>query len=279
MSEHPIISIIINTLNSEKTLGLTLSSLARQQFKDFELILVDNFSRDGTADLAKNYNAKVFLKGPERSAQRNFGAKNSTGEFIFFLDSDMVLPSDDYLDKLLLLLAEKKPDLVIVPFINKGDGYLAKCRELESELYLKSLSHLAFVPRVFKRDRFEALEGYDEMLDAGEDIDILLRAMNRQYTVTSFCHPVFHLVGNIHLRTILKKSIWSMRFVAKYIEKRNKMERKLSGTRFISIYLEGIKDANLVQRWWKHIPGLLFIKIFIDILPVALAYIKFRLSH
>ncbi len=54
-------------------------------------MLVDNFSEDKTAELAKKYAAKVYLKGNERSAQRNYGAKVATGKYLLYLDADMIL--------------------------------------------------------------------------------------------------------------------------------------------------------------------------------------------
>ena len=60
--EDPLVSIIIPTYNSEKTLPLCLESIKRQTYKNIEVIVLDNFSIDRTVDIAKRY-VKVHKNG------------------------------------------------------------------------------------------------------------------------------------------------------------------------------------------------------------------------
>lgn len=76
---QPLVSVIVPTYNSEKFIGACLESIKNQMYTNIELIVVDNNSTDKTKEIAWRYTDKVFNKGPERSAQRNFGAKNSIG--------------------------------------------------------------------------------------------------------------------------------------------------------------------------------------------------------
>ncbi len=62
-----------------------------QSSKNIELIVVDNNSTDGTKTIAQKYTNKVYNFGPERSAQRNYGAAKSKGKYPVFLDADMEL--------------------------------------------------------------------------------------------------------------------------------------------------------------------------------------------
>jgi glycosyltransferase involved in cell wall biosynthesis len=55
--------------------------------------VIDNFSNDETYIIACKYTDKVFQKGPERTTQKNYGVAHSNGEYVFFIDSDMVLSS------------------------------------------------------------------------------------------------------------------------------------------------------------------------------------------
>ena len=87
----PLVSVVITTKNEEKNIENCLQSIRRQTFKDIELIVVDNFSEDKTAELAEKYHAKVYFEGNERSAQRNYGAKVARGEYLIYLDADMIL--------------------------------------------------------------------------------------------------------------------------------------------------------------------------------------------
>jgi len=64
----PLISVIIPTKNSEQTLRECLSSVRAQTYRNFEIIVVENFSSDSTVALAKQYDALVLQGGPERSS-------------------------------------------------------------------------------------------------------------------------------------------------------------------------------------------------------------------
>ena len=88
-----MISVVIPSFNSEKTIGNTIEALLKQNFpkKNFEIIVVDDGSSDRTVEAAKEYPVKVFPlphKGPAYA--RNFGAKKAKGSIILFTDSDCV---------------------------------------------------------------------------------------------------------------------------------------------------------------------------------------------
>ena len=91
----PEISIIIPIYNVEKYLSRCLGSVEKQTFKDFEVIMVDDGSTDGSAGIAKE-----FAKRDERfkffsrenlgaSKTRNFAMEQATGEYISFIASDI----------------------------------------------------------------------------------------------------------------------------------------------------------------------------------------------
>ena len=89
-----LISIVVPIYNSEKTLEKCLQSIINQTYKNLEIILVDDGSNDASRDICERYLQKdnrIKLicqtnKGP--SAARNAGLKDSTGEYITFIDSD-----------------------------------------------------------------------------------------------------------------------------------------------------------------------------------------------
>ena len=97
MNKKPTISIIIPTLNEEKFLPKLLDSLAGQQDKDFEVIVVDGASGDKTVEVAQSYIKKVphltiiQAEKPGVSYQKNLGASRATGEWLLFVDADVIL--------------------------------------------------------------------------------------------------------------------------------------------------------------------------------------------
>jgi len=94
MNNKPYFSVILPTYNRVDKLRLTLQSLKKQTFKDFEVIICDDGSTDNTRELAGDFSKSLNMKyvnnghwgGPARP--RNEGIKIAKGEYIAFLDSD-----------------------------------------------------------------------------------------------------------------------------------------------------------------------------------------------
>ncbi|MBK6798516.1 MAG: glycosyltransferase [Acidobacteria bacterium] len=88
---NPEVSVIIPAYNAEKFVAETISSVLAQSYADYEIIVVDDGSTDGTLAVLKSFEPKikVFTKpngGP--ASARNLAIRNSSGRFIAFLDCD-----------------------------------------------------------------------------------------------------------------------------------------------------------------------------------------------
>ena len=88
----PFFSIILPTYNRAYLLPKAIESVLSQTFVDWELIIVDDGSTDNTKELIEAYSNEriryIYQINQERSAARNKGIENATGEYICFLDSD-----------------------------------------------------------------------------------------------------------------------------------------------------------------------------------------------
>jgi len=88
----PFFSIVIPTYNRAEIIGKTIQSVINQQFKDWELIIIDDGGTDNTKKIITDFNdtrIKYYWKdNGERGAARNFGVKKARGNYVFFLDSD-----------------------------------------------------------------------------------------------------------------------------------------------------------------------------------------------
>lgn len=95
-----MLSIIIPTLNEEKFLPRLLSSIKRQSFTDYEIIISDGNSQDNTKNIALENGCKfvIDIEHHSPSWQRNNGAGIAQGEILLFLDADSVL-QDCFLEK------------------------------------------------------------------------------------------------------------------------------------------------------------------------------------
>ena len=90
-----LVSIIVPTFNSEKYLKNCIESILSQSYKNFEVIFVDNSSKDKTVQIVKDYikqNKNFVLKIVNNefniANSRNIGIQNAKGDLIAFLDSD-----------------------------------------------------------------------------------------------------------------------------------------------------------------------------------------------
>lgn len=109
--KNPKFSIIVPVYNTEKYLKRCLDSIKNQSFKDYEVIIVNDGSTDNSSDIISKYSYKVInQENLGLSMARNNGVKESSGEYLIFLDSD------DYIEKDLLKEVNESlsnnPDLV-----------------------------------------------------------------------------------------------------------------------------------------------------------------------
>lgn len=175
--KEPLVSVVVPTRNSEKTIGACLDSIKNQSYPNIEIIVVDNHSTDRTCDVARRYTEKVFLTGPERSAQRNYGAALAGGEYLLFPDSDMVLTEDVVRDCVDLVRESPGVAAVVIPEESFGEGFWSDCRRLE-RLFYKGVDWLE-ASRFFNRDVFLEMGGYDLRNTGTEDFDLPQRIKAR----------------------------------------------------------------------------------------------------
>lgn len=100
----PLISIIIPVYNQENYIKQCLDSILSQSFKDFEIIIVDDESKDNTISIINKYNddrITVYHKNNEGvSKARSFGLNKANGDYVLFIDSDDYLINDEVLNNL-----------------------------------------------------------------------------------------------------------------------------------------------------------------------------------
>ena len=118
---NELISIIINTYNSEKYIKKCLDSIVNQTYKNLEILIINDGSTDNTLSICESYNDKririINQKNKGISLSRNVGIDNFKGEYVFFVDSD------DYIE----------PDTIeyLYNLCKKYDVEMAICRSME----------------------------------------------------------------------------------------------------------------------------------------------------
>ncbi len=200
--KHPLVSVIVPTKNSEEFLDLCLQSVKNQTYKNIELIVVDNSSTDGTKDIAKKYTVNVFNKGPERSAQVNFGVTKAKGQYVYKVDSDFVL--DNKVVKECVDKTREGFDAVVVH--NTPDdsvSWIAKIRKFEVDMYKYDIAHSS--ARFVKKEFYNKIGGFNERITAGEDYDFQNKLNRADYKTGFIVAEALHLGEPKHFWPHMKK--------------------------------------------------------------------------
>jgi glycosyltransferase involved in cell wall biosynthesis len=188
----PRVSVIIPTYNRGWIVKEAIESVLAQDYRDFELIVVDDGSTDNTDDILNSYRGDIMVFRQENqgvSAARNRGLAEASGRFIAFLDSD-----DLWLPQKLFRQVEffnKNPDAQICQteetWIRKGVRVNPKKRHKKpwGMIFEPSLALCLVSPSavMIRRSLLEKVGGFDETLPACEDYDLWLR--------TSCRYPVY----------------------------------------------------------------------------------------
>lgn len=192
MSQHQTLSVVIPTWNRSSLLPRALDSVFAQSRAADEVIVVDDGSTDGTAELvAAQYPPVRLLRTDHRgvSAARNHGIRAARGEWIAFLDSDDTWQPEKLKAQTTALAAT--PDLKICHadeiWIRNGRRVNPRRRHKKRGgwIFQHCLPLCAISPSaaVLHREVFEAVGLFDEDLPACEDYDLWLRVTSRYETL------------------------------------------------------------------------------------------------
>lgn len=206
--KNPLVSVIVPTYNSAAYLAACLRSIKEQSYPNVELIVVDNNSTDQTKPIAAQYTGKVYNRGPERSAQRNYGVRRSQGEYVLIIDSDMELSRDVVLACVEKICALPAAKAVVIPEESFGEGFWAQCKKLERSFYV-GVDWME-AARFFPRAVFDEMEGYDEDNTGTEDYDLPLRIKARygREAITSINQYIYHNEQKISLLKTCRKKFY-----------------------------------------------------------------------
>lgn len=208
MSKQPLVSVLVHTKNSQRTIREHLESIRNQSYGNIEAIFVDNNSTDDTAKIARKFTDNIYSFGPERSAQRNFAAKKATGDYFLVPDSDMILGKNVISQCVSLILKDNNIKAVIIPEKSFGVGFWARCKILERSFYL-GVDWIE-AARFFDKETFEDMNGYDEENTGTEDFDLPQRIIKKygKKSTGRIKEFILHDEGRILLIKQLKKKFY-----------------------------------------------------------------------
>jgi glycosyltransferase involved in cell wall biosynthesis len=194
----PKVSVIIPTYNSEKFLDRTIKSVINQTYTDWELILVDDCSKDKTPEIIKDWERKdqrikgILLDknsgGPAHP--KNVGIQRAKGELIAFLDhDDEWLPEKLYEQISFLEDSDKNYGLVTCNclIMLAGEKYHYITPVYNNEEQLRALLSGNFVHScssiIVRKEALKHVGNYDEFFKTSDDWDLYLRLLQEGYHI------------------------------------------------------------------------------------------------
>ncbi len=181
-----MISVILPSYNSEKTIAPVLTALRNQTFSEpYEIILVDS-SEDRTPEIVRaRFPDITYIHLPRKTdpgTARNLGIKQSTGDPILFIDSDCVA-QPDWIEKFVTMHRQTDYAAIGGSVINGNDpennvawaGYMAEFREFIPQHPRREVDHIPTCNISYKRRYLEELGGFNPHYYPQEDLDFNFR--------------------------------------------------------------------------------------------------------
>jgi len=214
MNIQPLVSIIIPTWNRKDDLVRCLESVQKLDYKNKEVIIVDNASTDGTVSLLRELSLPVkVIRNPKNlgaSLAKNQGARLSCGDFLWFLDSDTEILNNDCLRQMILIL-QNDPAIAMVGGdiieekgqrkykLSKAARFGMGTTELkkEDDFSLVEANFITTANCLIRRDVFFQIGGFNpEYFYGGEDTDFSTRVIKKGHkAIVDYRTAVLHLLS------------------------------------------------------------------------------------
>lgn len=183
----PMVSIIIATFNRANFIGKAIESVLDQTYPNFELIIIDDGSTDGTANVVARYqDSRItyrWIENGERSRARNLGIKLSRGKYIAFLDSDDWYLPNKLADQVAALEVDPDAGLVLGGWLILDESgrkiqevspweWISPQPTIEQWLFSTTATPITVL---VKKEWIERVGGFDPELFIAEDVELWIR--------------------------------------------------------------------------------------------------------
>lgn len=247
MADKALVSVVIATFNLAAYLPLAIKSVLDQTYKNIEVIIVDDGSTDGTRDAISVYLndprvTYLFQENKGQAAAKNYGVRESRGEYVAFLDGDdMWVP--EKLDAQIPMFLKSEAVGLVYSRMRYIDEIGKELKVTDNELFRGRVSgpllirnFIGFGTCVVKKECFERLGAFQEHRRMGIDYDLWLR-LSTQYE--------FEYVD----RPLLCYRLWAGQMSKNY------KGRYLNGIEIMKSFLQefpGVVDKNTENEAWAH---------------------------
>src|SRR3972149_8313204 len=186
LRSNPLVSVITPTFNRSDFITFSIESVLRQTCPDFEMIIVDDGSTDGTGEIVNKYlhDERIRYYWQEnlgQSTARNKGINLSSGEYICFLDSDDIYKPDKLHEQVSLFKRMPYVDIVYgdEEYIGADGALLGKSKmKCHSGVIYEALlldNFVSIATAMVRRRCFDEMGGFDESIKVADDYELWLR--------------------------------------------------------------------------------------------------------
>jgi glycosyltransferase involved in cell wall biosynthesis len=227
---NPLISIIICTNNSERTIKDTINSIVIQKYKNYEIIIIDNFSTDNTIKIIKAYKlrkVRIFISSDNGIYNAiNKGIKKSYGEIISILHSDDFYYNSSTLFSIIKIFKEKKIDIVYGDLIYvKKHNTKSIIRYWKSDSYKYGSFYKGWSPAhptfFCKKEKYIKGKFYREDLNNSADIELMYRYLELLKFKSYYLNKILIVMryggaSNKSIKNIINQNIKIIKFLKIY---------------------------------------------------------------
>ena len=212
----PKVSVIIVNYNGKALLEKCLESLSKVNYENFEIIVVDNNSTDGSIELVtKNYTSIILLKLNSNKGfaePNNIGAKIANGKYLLFLNNDTIV-TPNFISEMVQVIENDKKIAICQSLLLKPDESVDSSGDFIDHLgvvynstkktdEIREISSARGASMLIRKDVFDILEGFDEKFYVSfEDVDLGWRTWMIGYKVILTPKSVVYHVGGQTIKT------------------------------------------------------------------------------
>ena len=184
-----LFSIVVVSYNYGRFIESTILSILSQQYKDYELIIIDGGSKDETVSILKKYDSKIdyWISEPDKGQSDAFnkGFKKAKGKYLFWVNADDLLIKNALVKLSSFIISNDYPDWIAGNTIYFSDeNKIVKCvngPRWNSYLLKNGPIYVYGPTTVFKREMLEKVGYLDEKLFYMMDTDLWIRFIKKGY--------------------------------------------------------------------------------------------------
>ena len=268
VSGEPLVSVVICTRNNANTIERCLNSIFNLDYPNKEVIVVDGCSTDGTLDIVKKFNVKIFSdEGRGLSYARDLGWRKAGGEFIAYIDADMIINSDWIIQMLKRFMEDERlAGLEDQTLSFPEEGYLSKLDDYGYRVFNLRRTSGRWVFRtigtansLWRRKALEDVNGFDYRFKyTAEDGDLSYRLYKRGWRLGLCMEAISYHSYRPTWKGCFKRQFYYGYGDYQLAKKHNTPIHKTDFPKWFLSPLAGIKHAIVAYRLTKDIICVMF---------------------